>query len=404
MPRRSQWVRWLVLALALVCGACRGRARPAVAADWKPSAGAPAEVAALLLLDSKGDGKVVCLPGGEVQSFLPGLALERVFDVAWKRGQMIVGLGAQGLVLVQARGSVRALAKNGRTARFSPDATALAYEVADGKATTYVLDLNSGTLEHLGGLTDPLWEPDSQHLRATMLRYDGERQATSLRARWTRQTGAIDIAGVGSAQIPSPVGGAVAWSEAQPGEPRARCSVFLNARGGVKHSVLGRFCMGMADERGVRWSSDGYWLAFLHPAQRESESAFIDVVSPDGGRSSALSALRARSQPADLAVASGPGPVWFDWSPSGRLLTVSDGVGELRVYDFETQTIMALGQGRGPAWSPGGTYLSILAGGDATNTSFVLTGPRIGERIALGQARESRWLPAEACAGPGSPR
>ena len=143
---------------------------------------------------------------------------------------------------------------------------------------------------------------------------------------------------------------------------------------------------------------DGRWLAFPHPGrlpgQRQPGGFIVDVVGVEGGRYPALSALHARSRPEQLAIATAPGSVWFDWSPSGRFLALHDGASDLRVYDFETHGIAGLGKGQRPMWSPGGAYLLILAAGQAV----VLSGVAEAARIDLGPVRDARWLPAQACA------
>lgn len=321
------------------------------------------------------------------------------------------------LVLLGPHGGPRRLAKGVRTARFSPDAAALAYEVAQlgvDQPTSYVLDLATGDLTKLGALADPLWEAAGKHLLATRLRVAGEEGRvhwTSLRVRWERESGTVTIDGPGSAQIPAPVGEAVAWTE----EPRStvarkQCAVLLSRRGGVRHSIVGRFCMGIADDRVARWSPDGRWLAFPHPGpvsgQGKPGNFFVDVVGVEGGRYPALSALRARARPDQLAIATAPGEVWFDWSPSGRFLALHDGMSDLCVYDFEAPGTAFLGKGQRPMWSPGGSYLLILAAGAAAAIdgaeasaleAFVLPGVAPAARINLGPVRDARWLPAQAC-------
>jgi hypothetical protein len=104
--------------------------------------------------------------------------------------------------------------------------------------------------------------------------------------------------------------------------------------------------------------------------------------------------------------------VWFDWSPSGRFLAMSDGASALRVYDFEAPGIAFLGQGQQPMWSPGGGYLLVLSVGqgpattgvaptenakDVETEAFVLPSVAPAARIALGSVRDARWLPAQAC-------
>jgi len=433
-------LRWRALALGVMLGACRGRTPPVPTVEWKPGPGARAEAAALLLLDKDGLAKIVCFPGRTAERQLfPGVALGRILDVSWKEGLMVAGWAAASgkalassgheLVLMAPPSGPRKLARGVRAARFSPDAAALAYEVAEADIsgarastpTSYVLDLVTGNVTNLGALADPLWEADGKHLLATGFRAAPETrgvpvtQGTSLRVRWDRDSGAVTIDGPGSAQLPAPVGKAVAWSEEQRpmGTPRP-CVVFLSRRGGVRHSIVGRFCMGMADDRGVRWSPDGRWLAFPHPGpipgQRELGSFFVDVVGIEGGRYPALSALQARAHPDQLAIATAPGSVWFDWSPSGRFLALHDGLSDLRVYDFEAQGMVFLGKGQRPMWSAGGSYLLVLAAGQVPRSqdaadpileAFVLLGAAPAVRIDLGLVRDARWLPAQACE-PGS--
>jgi hypothetical protein len=394
------------------------------------------------LLDKDGMAKVVCLPGPtQERQLFPGVALGRILDVSWKGGPMVAGWAAASddadpssgdeLVLLVAHGGPRRLGKGVRTARFSPDAAALAYEVVQprnnragvAQPTSYVLDLATGDVTKLGALADPLWEAGGKHLMATRLRTAGEEGRvhwTSLRVRWERESGTVTIDGPGSAQIPAPVGEAVAWTE----EPRStvapkQCAVLLSRRGGVRHSIVGRFCMGIADDRAARWSPDGRWLAFPHPGpvsgQGKPGGFFVDVVGVEGGRYPALSALRARARPEQLAIATAPGAVWFDWSPSGRFLALHDGVSDLRVYDFEAQGTALLGKGQRPTWSPGGSYLLILAAGGvaaidgispsqrsqdaeaSVSEAFVLSGVAPAARIDLGPVRDARWLSTQAC-------
>jgi hypothetical protein len=291
---------------------------------------------------------------------------------------------------------------------------------------SYVFELATGKLTELGALVDPLWEFDGKHLCATRLRTASEEHGaqaapwTSLRVRWDRDSGNVTVAGPGSAQIPAPVGAAVAWSERQRGTMApSQCVVRISRRGGVPHSIVGRFCLGIADDRSVRWSPDGRWLAFPHPGpvpgQPQPGGFFVDVVGVEGGRYPALSALHARAHPEQLAIVTAPGSVWFDWSPSGRLLALQDGANDLRVYDFEAYGTVLLGKGQRPMWSPGGAYLLIQAAGQVTATNgipprqrsqdgegsaveaFVLPGSAPSARIDLGLVRDARWLPAQVC-------
>jgi hypothetical protein len=421
--------------------ACRER-RPKATLDWKPGAGASAETAALLVLDKDGMAKVVCLPGRTpARQHLPGIALGRILDVSWRGGPLVAGWAAsddrgpssgEELVLLVPQRDPRKLAKGVPTARFSPDGTALAYAVARpgnggaglAWATSYVLELATGKLTELDGLADPRWEADGRHLRATRLRTPAEDRPTvprtSLRARWDRESGTATLDGPGTAQIPAPVGAAVAWSEVQRSTVApSQCSVLLNPQGGVRHTATGQFCMGMADDRAARWSPDGRWLAFPHPGtlpgRGKTQGYLVDVVSTEGGRWPVLTALHARARPEQLAMETGPGAVWLDWSPSGRFLVVQDGANDLRVYDFESYGTADLGKGQRPMWSPGGAYLLVLSAGQVTAPNgnprsqpsldaagfaveaFVLTGVGPAARIGLGLVRDARWLPMQAC-------
>lgn len=415
-PRCSMAVA--VLAIAAAVGGCRARGEPTL--RWKAATGEPSEPAALLLLDENGIAKRVCWPlAGEPARPLATVGLQRIWDVTWRSTPLIaaepVAAGAQPgadgqLVLLGADGNPRSVATSVRAARFSPDGTALAYqtEVAPGASTSYVLDLASGKLTELGALVDPRWDGEGKYLYATRVRTpaDGSGgQWRSLRLRWERPSGALIADGPGSAQIPAPRGDGVAWSERQLGASAAgACSVVLRREGGVRHSIVGSFCAGVADDRGVRWSADGRWLAFPHPGpvpgRRDRRGFYVDVVAIEGGRDPRLTALQ-RVTPADrLAMAADAGPVWFDWSPSGRFLAAQDGADELRVYDLEARATAALGQGRQPMWSPGGSYLLTLQPGPGSPLrASVRAGTAAADVTQLGPVRDARWLPPGACDG-----
>jgi dipeptidyl aminopeptidase/acylaminoacyl peptidase len=338
------------------------------------------------------------------------MPLRRILDVAWNQGPVIVGAvdgdTSDSLVLFVPKASPRTLAAGTLSTRLSPDGAALAYETETRDQagavlrTSYVLDIGSGKLTALGPLADLRWEADGKHLRATEIRADREPRklghSRSFRVRWERESGTMTVDGPGSAQIPAPLGSTVAWTEAnRAATPSRQCTVFLARTGGVRHSTVGRFCAGIADDRSVRWSPDGRWLAFPHPepGRDNSERVVVDVVSPDGGRYPALAALVARARPNQLTFPASPA-MWFDWSPSGRFLAFDDGTGELHVYDFEAHGVASLGKGSSPTWSPGGAYLLIVENDAVT----VLVGSGSTDRIQLGRGRDARWLPPQACA------
>ncbi len=403
--------RWLVLVFLLA--GCRERLIQ-VPIDWQ----APMpENAALLLLDHQGTATRVCLPGqAGPRPIFAGLAVRHILDIAWNGGPWLAGLaltpddaGANELVLASPSGQTRKLGQGVVSARFSPDGTALAFHIrktSPALDTSYVLDLAADQLSELPASVDPRWEADGQHLRATLLRADPlGGPPRSLRVRWDRQSQHTTLLGPGSAQIPAPRGAAVAWSADQrsPNAPTS-CVVRMGSAGAVQvpHKVQGDFCLGIADDRSVRWSSDGQYLAFPHPGPvpggNDPSKSFVDVVIPAGGRLSVLMSLHRQVGPAVSDIAVAPESVWFDWSPSQRFLAIQDGLGDLRVYDFEAQGIAGLGKGGQPQWSPGGAYLLIMSS-DSTSHAWVLPGISATTRIDLGPAREARWLPAQACDG-----
>jgi hypothetical protein len=454
MTLRSPPAIGLAVALALLPCACRRRAVPqrldgAATAVRQAAPVVEPERAGLLLVDEDGVAKLLCLPErGPPRELFPGRKLRQVLDGVGQDGAVTVAAlaaasGAEPkkpgghLVLLSPDSAPRILANGARGARFSPSGDALAFETASrehvgGGAVvevrrSHVLELATGKIAELGEAVDPRWEADGKHLRATRLTktIEDRRVATavrwtSFRVRWERGSQKMETWGRGSAQIPAPLGTAVAWSEDQR-DPLAfgHCAVRLG-RGGHQHPIVGPFCTGLADDRGVRWSPDGQWLAFPRPGpvpgERKPGTFFIDVVGVEGGRYPPLSALYARVGPSQAAVAGAPGTIWLDWSPAQRLLAVQDGADDLRIYDFEAHTISLVGRGGKPRWSPGGGYLLVLAAREVTAkdgvlpsrgsdgsavAAFVLPGAARAAAIDLGPVRDIRWLAAEACAGPG---
>jgi hypothetical protein len=404
------------------------------------------ERAALLLVDEEGAAKILCLPErGPPRDLFAGVRLRQLLDVAGGSGGPRVAALLPGrtakepwgpLVLLTADAAPRTMAVDARTARFSPGGDALAFqsskrEVAGGGALVEVsrlrvLDLASGEVVDLGEAVDPLWEADGKHLRATGLVRTIEDRRTrvavrwrSLRLRWDRESMVATAVGRGSAQLPAPSGAALAWSDDERTALLPSYCAVRAGRGGYQHAIVGPFCMGIADDRGVRWSPDGRWLAFPQPesARREggAVTCHLDVVSVEGGRDPALTALYKRIDPAQQRLATAPGSVWIDWSPVRRSLVVQDGAGDLRRFDLEDNSVSQLGKGEKPMWSPGGGYLLALAVGQGTAdgrapsprrtgelpvSAFLLSGSSASARIELGPVRDARWLPATACGSP----
>jgi dipeptidyl aminopeptidase/acylaminoacyl peptidase len=437
---RAGLLLWTAFVLA-AC-ACRGRAPRATQVDAatairKAPPATLAEKAALLLVDRKGVAQIVCLPGPvDPRPIFPRAKLLQVMDATWWNGGVAlaarVSAAAQDSHVLLSEGRVpRSLGKGVRSARFSPSGDALAFQTATREAVTggtvvdveksYVLDRATGEVANLGEVVDPLWEADGQHLRATRLVRTAEEigrqtRSTSLRIRWDRRSRNATIWGRGSAQIPAQMGTATAWSEEERGgRSPSHCTVRIG-RGGPWHLTIGPFCAGIADDRSVRWSPDGQWLAFARPGpvpgERRPGTFFVDVVGTEGGRYPALSALYARALPGQSAMAAAPGRIWMDWSPSGRYLAVQDAASDLRVYDFDGGTISFLGQGEQPTWSPGGDYVLILAPGpehpresaptagreeSPVRKALVLPGGSRTASLSLGPVRDARWLPPAAC-------
>jgi hypothetical protein len=400
-----------------------------------------------VLVAGDGQAKQLCLPErGNPRDLYPGAKLLGILDATWKDGNptlaaLIVPPGAPraavdgDLVLLAPGVPPRRLAKGVRTARFSPGGDALLFQTAKRQhvgggavvavGSSHLLELASGEIVDLGETVDALWEADGQHVRATRMtsaiedrRSHTSVRWTSMRIRWDRESRTATTLGRGSAQIPAPRGAAVAWSEDEATAlAPSHCAVRLGMGGGPQHPIAGPFCMGIADDRGVRWSPDGLWLAFPRPGPLPGEdppgSFFIDVVGIWGGRHPAWSALLAEADRKQAAIADQPGTASMDWSPSQRFLALQDAAGDLRVYDLESHAISWLGKGESPRWSPGGGYLLIsqptraptspagaAAQGHPTNVpvhAVVLPGGTRAASIDLGPVRDSRWLPAAAC-------
>ena len=181
--------------------------------------------------------------------------------------------------------------------------------IAVAGSTTKLVDLRSGAVTTAGELVDPRWEAGGKSVLATRLdpKLEDAPRSVNLRwgvsrIRWDRRSRTASILGQGDAQIPAPVSDAIAWRDAAerpplPGSPTGdRCALTVGGAGGTHaFPVEGRLCLGSADDRSVRFSPDGQWLAFasfdgLVPASgvvpvgdwKSDPPMFLRIVSPLG--------------------------------------------------------------------------------------------------------------------------
>ena len=334
---------WASPPLAALPAACRARppARPAV--DWSPGPGTARETAALLWLDQDGMAKLTCLPGrAPALHHFPKVALRSFLDVGWRGEPVVAGAApadgtdeaaAGELVLLAPGTAPRRLATGVRAARFSPDARALAYEVArpgeDGGglgSTSYVLDSATNELMVLGALTDLRWEADGEHLRATRLRTADERADpsarhwASLRVRWNRTSRVTTADGPGSAQIPAPAGEGVACPEHPPaGAAPIPVRSSSAATAGSATPSWARSAWASPTTAACAGPPTGALARFPASCPRAPTAPSVGSSSTwwaSKAAASALSALRAKVRPQQLAIAAAPASLWFDWSPS----------------------------------------------------------------------------------------
>jgi WD40-like Beta Propeller Repeat len=430
MLRRVHTGARLLLALLFVVGCSKGRVG-VHGSDARVLAKSALDerTAALLLIGSAGTAKVVCLPDPQHQHVLdPQFKIAAVLDARYKNGRVLVvgrverltGDVADLALFVEGT-PARVLGKVGGEARFSPDASALLFQASTSERNhsgAYVLDWASGERDDLGDVEAPVWESDGMHVRAFRRLGDAAgRATTSMRMRWDRSTKTWSQVGPGAAQVPAPFGSAMAWSADPMGSAgRPSCAVRIAARG-HQHPIVGPFCNGIADDRSVRWSPDGRWLAFVRPGPNlgggKQAAFFVDVVGIEGGRHPDLSALIAAVETEQLGVRPGPGALWMDWSPSQRYLVLEDGAGVVRQYDLKARTVSFFGVGHHPTFSPGDNYLLLLAtppaflldggpppqeSGDNSARSVLVRSTSSGASVVLEPARDARWLSAEACA------
>ena len=441
METRRLYQLLSALTVAWLGWCCHGRDVPGRLDAASPSPAPPpkasSETAAVLLVDAQGVARIVCLPTRSQQDdIFPRTPVSKVLDAVSVQGKLLVAATvgpAEGtfkhpgekLLLLSSGVGPRTLSEGVRFAQFSPRGDALLFEsttrqhvgggIMGSVRMSQVLDLTNGNLQTLGEYSDPRWESDGDHVRATGLhkklvdlRPHMTARWLSTRIRWDRTTRSVTTLGPGNAQIPAPHGTAMVWSNATELSPFSdRCPLSLAEGGQPDHPTLGRFCQGGIDDRAIRWSPDGHWVAFSSLPESTPNlpgldaQVFLDVLAPSGEHHPAISALT--SQQSSQPTAEFP---WIDWSPSQRQLVVQGGDETIELYDLGSQTLSSLGQGRFPTWSPRGQYVLALTtskkqDGEATLDAFALSGPSFTTRTPLGKVRDARWINSAACAGTG---
>jgi hypothetical protein len=421
----------------------------AVAQTLRPLGSDDARAAALLLTDGAGNLRIKCLHGRGDRAVSGGsrVVIESVLDAIWLADGLHVAANVSGrdgapsaLALLGPDGVWKQLDPGVKVARFSREANALVFEVVSrrhvgggivaGVSTTKLVDLSNGAVKTVGELADPRWEADGKSILATRLDRKVDERARRLhvrwqvsRVRWLRSSQSISVLGQGDAQIPSPRNDAIAWRDATerpalPNYPSGdRCALTVGAAGVTRvFPVEGRLCLGSADDRAVRFSPDGKWLAFASfegpvPATeavpvgdgKSDPPMFLRLVSPDGRAHPAAQSVRAHELEArrsekglDPASMRG-GYRWLDWSPASTAIVAEGPEGALSLFDLTTGVRSTAGVGRAPTFDPRGDHVLVLGTTGSGEEALVIHREKGDQRETLGRVRDARWLATSAC-------
>jgi hypothetical protein len=404
--------------------------------------------AALLLTDVEGRMRIRCLhgPGEREVPTRTKASIEGLLDAVWLADGLHVAANVAGragvsgpLAVLGPNGAWRRLDSGVRFARFSAEASAMLFEVvapryvgggiAVAGSTTKVVDLRGGAVTMVGELVDPRWEVEGKSVLATRLDPKLEDAPPSVnlrwgvsRVRWDRRSRTASILGQGDAQIPSPLSDAIAWRDAAersplPGSPAGdRCALTVGGAGGTHaFAVEGRLCLGYADDRSVRFSPDGRWLAFASfdgPAPTGAVPAgdgksdppmFLRIVSPSGDAHPAAANVRARdievrgsAKNLDPASMRG-GYRWLDWSPGSTAIVAEGPDGAIAIFDLTAGTRTPEGTGRTPTFDGRGEHLLVMTPTGAGEEALIIHREAADKRESLGRVRDARWLSTSAC-------
>jgi hypothetical protein len=411
---------------------------------------------ALLLTDVEGRMRIRCLHRRREREVPTSTkaSIESLLDAVWLADGLHVAAAVAGragvsgtLALLGPDGAWRRLESGVRWARFSAEANAMLFEVvapryvgggiAVAGSTTKVVDLSSGGVTKVGELVEPRWEAEGKSVLATRLdpKLEDAPRSVNLRwgvsrVRWDRRSQTASILGQGDAQIPSPVSDAIAWRDAaerppMPGSPAGdRCALTVGAAGKTHaFPVEGRLCLGSADDRSVRFSPDGKWLAFASfdgPVPtgavpvgdgKSDRPMFLRIVSPAGGAHPAGANVRARDLEArrsakklDASSMRG-GYRWLDWSPASTAIVAEDLDGAVSIFELTTGTRIAVGAGRAPTFDERGEHVLVMSPTGSGGEALVIHREAGDKRESLGRVRDARWLSTSACeAASGSTR
>jgi hypothetical protein len=180
--------------------------------------------------------------------------------------------------------------------------------------------------------------------------------------------------------------------------------------------VEARLCLGFADDRAVRFSPDGKWLAFASfdgriPTTgavpvgdgRSDPPMFLRLVSPSGGAHPGAQSVRARDLEArqsdkkvDPAAMRG-GYRWLDWSPANTAIVAEGPDGELAIFDLTSGTRRSAGPGRAPTFDPGGDHVLVMSPIASGEGALVIHREAGDQRESFGRVRDARWLATGAC-------
>lgn len=388
-------------------------------------------------LHGRGEHKVSTRSKGSVESVLDAVWLTNGLHVAATLAGRTDTPGT--LALLGPDGAWRRLDPGIRGARFSVEANALLFEATAPKhiggglavsaSTVKVVDLSTGAVTTIGGLADPRWEAEGKAVLATKL--DRQLEETPRaprvhsrvsRVRWERRSGSTSVLGQGDAQIPSPRSDAIAWRDAaerpeMPAYPAGdRCALKVGtASAAHEFSVEGPLCLGSADDRSIRFSPDGKWLAFSSfdgPVPRgtvpvgdgrSDPPMFLRIVSPAGGVHPAAERVRvldieARQVAKKVDPASmRRGYRWLDWSPASTAIAAEDSDGAILIFDLAAGTRTLAGKGRAPTYDEQGEHVLVIMPTGTGEEAVVIHREAGDKRESLGRVRDARWLARSAC-------
>jgi hypothetical protein len=176
--------------------------------------------------------------------------------------------------------------------------------------------------------------------------------------------------------------------------------------------------LGFADDRAIRFSPDGRWLAFASfdgpvPASgvvpvgdgKSDPPMFLRLVSPSGAAHPAAQSVRARDIEARQSEKKvGPASMRggyrsLYWSPTSTAIVAEGPDGALSIFELTKGTRSAAGVGRAPTFDPRGEHVLVIGMTGSGEEALVIHREVGDKRETLGRVRDARWLATSACEG-----